>query len=113
MAFARLPSMLKSLVLAAALLSAAVIPGCYATGSAYVADDDPPPPRQETVTVRPGFVFIHGNWQRDHGAWAWHDGRYERERANQRYVEGRWQRQGNRRVWVEGQWTSQGGVTVR
>jgi WXXGXW repeat (2 copies) len=106
--------MLKSLVLAAALVSASVIPACYATGTAaYVSDEDPPPPREEVVTVRPGFVFIHGNWQRDHGRWAWHEGRYERERANQRYVEGRWQRQGNRRIWIEGQWTSQGGVTVR
>lgn len=105
--------MLKSIVLAAALVSAAVLPACYATGSAYVVDDDPPPLRNEVVTVRPGFVFVHGNWHRERGRWAWTDGHYERERAHRRYVDGRWERRGNRRVWVQGQWTTQGGVTVR
>jgi hypothetical protein len=105
--------MLKSIAVAAALLSAAVLPACMAGGTAYVAEDDPPAPQEEVATARPGFIYIHGNWQRDGGRWAWHSGRYEAERSHQRYVEGRWERQGNRRIWVQGQWTAEGGVSVR
>ena len=106
--------MMKSLVLAAALVSgAALVPACYATGHAYVVDGDPPPPREELVVSRPGFVFVHGHWGRDHGRWRWHDGHYERERAGHRYVEGRWERRGDRRIWINGAWRAEGGVSVR
>jgi hypothetical protein len=106
--------MLKSIALAAALVTgAALVPGCYATGSAYVVDEEPPAPREEVVVSRPGFLYVHGNWHRDGGRWAWHEGHYERERAGHRYVEGRWERRGNRRIWVDGGWRTEGGVTVR
>src|SRR3954466_12083630 len=105
--------MLKSIALAAALVSGvAVLPACTATGSAYVVDEDPPPPREEVVVSRPGYVYVHGNWHRDGGRWRWHEGRYERERPHHRYVEGRWERRGRNRVWVEGGWRAEGGVTV-
>jgi hypothetical protein len=104
--------MLKSIALAAALLTGVVaVPAC--TGQVYVVAEDPPPPREEVVVTRPGFIYVHGNWHRDGGQWRWHDGRYERERANHRYVEGRWERRGRNRVWVEGGWRAEGGVTVR
>lgn len=101
--------MLKTF-LAAVLLTSSLV-GC--AGTAYVTASDPPPPREEVVTVRPGYVFVHGHWDRDHGSWRWREGHYERERANQRWVDGRWQRNGNQHVWVEGHWTTSGGVSVR
>ncbi|MEO6773761.1 MAG: hypothetical protein ABI467_12205 [Kofleriaceae bacterium] len=104
--------MLKSIALAAALVSGvAILPGC--AGEAYVVTSDPPPMRAEVVTVRPGFIYVHGNWHREGSNWRWHAGHYERARANQRYVDSRWERHGNRRVWVEGGWRAEGGVTVR
>jgi hypothetical protein len=104
---------LSSLILAVSLTGGvAVLPGCYATGE-YVVDEDPPPPRDEVVVERPGFVYIHGHWGRDHGRWAWSAGRYERERHGYRYVDGRWEHRGNRHVWVDGTWRAEGGVTVR
>lgn len=107
--------MLKSIALAAALVSGvAILPmtsGC--AGEAYVVSSDPPPPREEVVTVRPGYVYVHGHWAREGSSWRWHEGRYERERAHQRYVEGRWERRGDRRIWVQGGWRAEGGVSVR
>jgi len=107
--------MLKSIALAAALVSGvAILPvmtGC--AGEAYVVSDDPPPPREEVVTVRPGYIYVHGSWRREGSNWRWHEGHYEAERPHHRYVEGRWERRGDRRIWVEGGWRSEGGVSVR
>lgn len=89
-------------LLAPILLVGALAGGCR--GTAYVVADEPPAPRVETVTYRPGYVWVHGNWARDGGRWAWRPGRFIAERHNQVYVEGRWERRGNRHVWVEGGW---------
>ena len=107
--------MLKSIALAAMLGSGmAVMPACMGTGNAYIVEDEPPAAHEEIVVTRPGFLYVHGNWRREGGRWAWNDGHYERERANQRYVEGRWQRRGPRQhIWVQGGWRSEGGVSVR
>ena len=89
--------------------------GCFATATGSVGGevivDDPPPPREETIEVRPGFLFIRGNWERRGGRWEWRAGHWERERANQHWTAGRWERRGNTHVWVEGRW--EGGATVR
>jgi hypothetical protein len=77
------------------------------TGSAYIVtqpDDGPPPQREEAVTYRPGFVWVHGHWDRSNRRWAWRDGYYARERPDYVYVEGRWVRNGGRHVWVDGTW---------
>ena len=106
---------MKPLIFALALgTGAAILPSCYATAdTGYVTEESPPAPQYETVEVRPGFVFVHGHWSRDHGRWAWQTGRYERERHGYRFVDGRWERRGNRHVWVDGQWRAEGGVVVR
>ncbi len=106
---------LTSLILAASLASGAavVLPGCYATGDAYVVEEDPPVAREEVIVEHPGYIYIHGHWGRDHGRWAWRGGRYERERHGYRFVDGRWERRGNRSVWIDGTWRAEGGVTVR
>jgi YXWGXW repeat-containing protein len=101
------------LVSGAALTALPVMSGCYATTDAYVVDDAPPPAREEVVTYRPGFVWVHGRWTHPGGRWAWASGRYERERPNQVYVEGRWERRGHGHVWVDGNWRARGGVVVR
>jgi hypothetical protein len=102
------------LVSGTALTTVPVMSGCYATTDGYVEVDDPPPPaREEVVTYRPGFVWIHGRWTRPGGSWAWAGGHYERERSNQVYVEGRWERRGHGHVWVDGGWRARGGVVVR
>jgi WXXGXW repeat (2 copies) len=87
----------------ASLLAAPLSTGCTAHGELVV--DEPPAPREEVVEARPGFVFIHGNWQRRGGQWEWRAGRYERERPGHAWVEGRWEPRGNGRVWVEGRWS--------
>ena len=78
---------------------------------------EPPPPQVETVTVRPGFVWIKGRWNWVNGQWDWVPGHWERERANMMWVAGRWELQGGRYIWVEGSWQARaaapGGVEVR
>lgn len=96
----------------AALSGLPMISGCTAEGT-YVVEDAPPPPREEVVTYRPGFVWIHGRWSHPGHRWVWEGGRYERERANQVYVEGRWERRGRGHVWVDGGWRDRGGVVIR
>ena len=104
--------------LSAAALSGAVLSsiplmtGCAGEAS-YVVEEDPPPAREEVVTYRPGFVWVHGRWSHPGSRWVWEGGRYERERSNQVYVEGRWERRGHSHVWVEGGWHARGGVVVR
>jgi len=96
----------------AALSGLPMMSGC--TGEAtYVVEDAPPPPREEVVTYRPGFVWVHGRWTHPGHRWVWEGGRYERERPNQVYVEGRWERRARGHVWVDGSWRDRGGVVVR
>src|SRR5271169_5602821 len=100
---------LGSLAIVASLF-AGVGAGC--TGTVRVAepvavvevDEEPPPPRAEVVEVRPGFVFVQGNWFRANGRWEWRGGRWERERVGYVWEGGHWDRRGNRHVWVEGRW---------
>ncbi len=106
-------NMLAALLVAGAALTVPTMAGCYASGDAYVVDDAPPPPREEVVVSRPGYVWIHGRWERPGGHWAWRGGYYERERPNQVYVEGRWERRGRGHVWVDGGWRARGHVVVR
>ncbi len=100
-------SKLLAAVLAAGASFAPMSLGCYGSAE-YVAYDDPPPPREEVVVARPGFVFIHGRWQRESGRWRWQSGSYVRERPGFTFEEGRWDHHGNRRVWIEGRWRSRG-----
>jgi len=96
----------------AAFSTIPVMTGC-AGQVGYVVEEDPPPPREEVVSYRPGFVWVHGRWTHPGSRWVWEGGRYERERANQVYVEGRWERRGHGHVWVDGGWHDRGGVVVR
>lgn len=73
--------------------------------AAVVVYDAPPPRRVETVTVRPGFVWISGRWVQNNGQWVWMDGRWERERTGYAWSDGQWERRGNQWIWVEGRWT--------
>jgi hypothetical protein len=98
---------LTSLLLAAATTlgsgAAVTLTGCAGEGS-IVVEDEPPAPREEVVETRPGFIFVHGHWDRDGGRWAWRAGRYERERVGHTYVQGHWERRGKGHVWIEGGW---------
>lgn len=105
--------MLAALLVAGAALTVPAMTGCYASGGAYIVDAEPPPPREEVVVSRPGFLWIHGHWDRPGGRWAWRGGYYERERPDQVYVEGRWERRGNGHVWVDGSWRARGHVVVK
>jgi hypothetical protein len=108
-----LRDMLAALLVAGAALTAPAMTGCYASGGAYMVEDEPPPVREEVVVSRPGFVWIHGHWDRPGGHWLWRGGYYERERPNQVYVEGRWERRGRGHVWVGGGWRARANVVVR
>ncbi|MGH7635700.1 MAG: hypothetical protein ACRENC_18375, partial [Gemmatimonadaceae bacterium] len=88
-----------------------------------VVYQEPPPPRVETVTMRPGYIYIKGRWNWQNGNWAWVGGHYENQRAGYAWTEGRWENRGNRWEWVDGSWTvstqpavvtggAEGGVSV-
>ena len=87
--------------------------GCLGQGSAYIVQDSPPSPREEVVTYRPGSVWVHGHWRRDHGRWNWDNGFYEREHPGSIYIEGRWQKSGNGHIWIDGGWRRHDGVVIR
>ena len=99
-----LRDMVAALLVAGAAMTVPAMTGCYATEDAYVVTEAPPPAREEVVVSRPGFVWVHGHWDRPGGHWLWRPGFYERERADQIYVEGRWERRGRGHVWVNGGW---------
>src|ERR1700704_2388936 len=94
----------------AALTAIPAMTGCYASEGAYIVEDTPPPVREEVVTYRPGFIWIHGRWTRPGNRWAGRSGYYERERPSAVYVEGRWERRGRGHVWIDGGWRARGGV---
>lgn len=62
---------------------------------------------------RPGYVWVHGNWDRDNGRWRWRNGYYERERSGYVWTDGRWSRSGRNWVWVNGTWRPRGEVVIR
>ena len=100
------------LVSGAALSAVPVMTGCAAERSYGYVADEPPPPREEIVSYRPGFVWIHGRWTHPSDRWVWQEGRYEADRPNQVYVEGRWERRGNGHVWVDGGWHARSGFVA-
>ncbi|HEU0031106.1 MAG TPA: hypothetical protein VFQ53_10775 [Kofleriaceae bacterium] len=102
---------LSALGLALALAA----PACVVRGSGTMAVSgsttpvvysEPPPEQVETVTVRPGFVWVRGRWDWRNGQWAWVGGHWERERAGYAWQPGRWERRGNAWHWVEGRWAA-------
>jgi hypothetical protein len=96
------------------VMGAPMVPALGCAGEVgYVAYDDPPAPIEENVTVRPGYIWVHGHYANDSGHWRWHGGFYERERVGQKYTEGRWERHGNQRVWINGGWSGHATVGVR
>lgn len=110
--------MKKHLLGSLLLASLFALPSCVVRGSGYVSgpsvavvevQDEPPPPRYETYEVRPGYVWIQGNWHYNGRQYVWHNGRYERERVGHVWAPGRWERRGRGHVWVEGRWNAGGG----
>ena len=104
----------KRLIVALGLaLSAGIAaPACTMRGSGYVGVQttpvvyqEPPAPQVETVSARPGYVWIRGRWDWQNGQWMWIGGHWERERAGYAFSDGRWERRGNSWHWVEGNWT--------
>lgn len=101
----------RNLLLALALVlgaSACVVRG---SGSGYVGVSstpvvyqEPPPPQVETVSARPGYVWVRGRWDWRGGQWTWVGGHWQRQRAGYMWREGRWERRGNSWHWVEGSW---------
>jgi hypothetical protein len=93
-----------------ALAVGVTVPSCVVRGSARVSGgalvvyDAPPEPQYEEVTVRPGYVFIHGRWNWQGGRWVWMAGHWERERSGYQWERGQWVRRGNSWHWVEGRW---------
>ena len=79
-------------------------------GGSAVVYQEPPAPQIETVSARPGFVWVRGRWDWRGGQWQWIGGHWERERAGYAWAEGRWERRGNGWYWVEGTWSSSGNV---
>ena len=108
-------SKLLGLLLAGA--TAATIPAC--SGSTRVVavaryEEPPPPMREEYVTYRPGYVWVHGNWYRGYdNRWAWRSGYYVRERPGYVYAPGRWERRGRQYIWIDGGWRASGSVVIR
>lgn len=110
------------LIFVLGLAFAAASTGCVVRGRAHgrvgvsttpvVVYQEPPPDQVETVTVRPGYVWVRGRWDWRGGQWVWIGGRWERERANYTWSPGRWERRGNSWHWVEGNWVAGGSATV-
>lgn len=87
-------------------------PACVVRGSGYVGASttpvvyqEPPQAQVETVTSRPGYLWVHGRWDWQNGQWQWVGGHWERERAGYAWSEGRWERRGNSWHWIEGTWS--------
>lgn len=64
----------------------------------------PPPPRNETPTMKAGFVWVSGRWDWKNDQWAWVDGHWERERSGKKWRPAQWQNQSNTWVLVDGDW---------
>lgn len=98
----RLHKFLAPALALGAALAVAPMTGC--AGEAYVVDTAPPPPRAETVSYRPGYVWVNGYHERVGRHWRWRDGYYVRERPGYVYVQPRWERRGRGYVYVRGEW---------
>jgi hypothetical protein len=84
--------------------------GC--AGEAYVVTEAPPAARVESVSYRPGYVWVSGHYVRDGRHWRWNNGYYIRDRPNYVYTQPRWERRGRGYVYVEGSWRPRGRVYV-
>lgn len=94
-----------------ALSAGIAAPACTVRGSGYVGVQttpvvyqEPPAPQVETVSARPGYVWLRGRWDWQNGQWMWIGGHWERERSGYAYSDGRWERRGNSWHWIEGNW---------
>lgn len=100
------------------LLPLIVAAGCgggtvRARATVATHDEGPPPAREEVMVYKPGFVWIHGHWDRDGGHWRWKPGYYDRERPGYVYIEGRWAPSSRGYVWVDGSWHKREGIAIR
>jgi hypothetical protein len=97
-------------------LAAALVAGvmaCAGSTRTVVRYREPPPARDEVITYRPGYFWVHGRWAYDRGRWGWRGGYYEPERRGQVWTDGHWERRGGDYVWVDGGWRVRGGVVIR
>ena len=99
-----------------ALAAGIAAPACTVRGSGYVGASttpvvyqEPPQPQVETVSERPGYLWVHGRWDWQNGQWAWIGGHWDRERAGYAWTEGRWERRGNSWHWIDGTWAVSAG----
>jgi hypothetical protein len=101
-------------VLATGALSVAPA-ACIFVSPDPVVDVEAEPPAAQVEVVpaeRPGFIWIHGYWQRFGSEWRWHAGYWEHARSGYVWREGIWERRGNHSVWVPGRWEQGGAVVV-
>lgn len=73
-------------------------------GRTTVVDEAPPPPRSTYVPVKPGHVWVAGQWVVTDGRWVWRDGHWMRQRPGHVWVQGHWQRSADGHVYVPGRW---------
>jgi hypothetical protein len=96
------------LVALAFALSACVASGriTTTTHAGIVVYKAPPQPMVEEAsrTERPGFVWVSGRWDWQHGSWQWIGGRWEKVRTGHSWREGRWEQRGQQWHWIEGEW---------
>jgi len=97
-------------------LIAVTLGGCFVDGNARVVapvptatvevevDEEPPAPQVYVASVRPGFIYIDGRYERRGGRWVWREGYYERERSGYLWEPGHWERGHHGHVYREGHW---------
>lgn len=92
---------IRALVVAVGLSASTA---CAVRGHGTVRTSTPPPPRAVVVESRPGYVWVHGNWELQNGYWVWRDGYWVRDRPGYVYIQGRWVHDGGRQRYVRGYW---------
>jgi hypothetical protein len=80
------------------------LPGGWISIQAGPAVAPPPPPPEPALEVRPGFVWVPGNYEWRDTRYVWVGGRWEPGRPAERWQPGRWERHGNHWVWHHGGW---------
>jgi hypothetical protein len=99
------------LAAATAVAAFAACNGDYYTSSTF-AYTQPPPPRDELVSYRPGYVYVHGHWLREPGGWRFEPGYYMPEKPGLMWVDGHWAQQNGQYVWIDGGWYRRGATTI-
>jgi len=65
---------------------------------------EPPPPQYEIVpALRPGFIWIGGNWEW-RGRWVWVGGHWDRPHPGHVWAVGHWVARGHGSVWISAGW---------